>query len=104
MFDKSQVNDAVAFLSEVILNPTFDASHVEAEKAKIYKKASSISDPERIVHENIHYTSFRDHYLGQPSWGIRDNIYSITPEQIKEFHNKFYVGENIVVSGAGDIN
>lgn len=61
-------------------------------------------DPERNAHEGIHYTSFRDHALGQPSYGIRDNVYSLTPEQVKEFHNKYYVGDNIVVAGAGDIN
>ena len=104
MFDKSQINEAVAFMAEVVLRPTFYSTQVEAEKANIYKESSSIKDPERIAMENVHYTSFRDHYLGQPSWGIRDNIYSITPEQIKEFHHKFYVGENIVVSGAGDHN
>ena len=61
-------------------------------------------DPQTVVLNNLHYTSFRDHSLGQPASGIRDNVYSITPEQVKEFHNKYYIGENIVVSGAGDIN
>lgn len=78
MFDKSQINEAVSFMADLVLNPTFDAAQVEAEKINIYKDATSLKDPERIAHENIHYTSFRDHYLGQPSWGIRDNIYSIT--------------------------
>ena len=40
-------------------------------------------DPEKTTHEFIHYTSFRDHALGQPTHGIRDNVYSITAEQIK---------------------
>ena len=31
-------------------------------------------------------------------------VYSITPEQVKEFHNNFYVGKNIVVSGAGALD
>ena len=61
-------------------------------------------DPERNAIEAIHYTSFRDHALGQPSYGIRDNVYSITPDQIKQFHERYYVAENIVVAGAGDIN
>ena len=61
-------------------------------------------DPERNALENIHYTSFRDHSLGQPLSGIRDNIYNITADQVKEFHSTHYVGENIVVSGAGNIN
>eukprot|EP00919_Chromeraceae_sp_WS-2016_P057345 GHVR01135936.1.p1 GENE.GHVR01135936.1~~GHVR01135936.1.p1 ORF type:complete len:191 (+),score=0.25 GHVR01135936.1:1612-2184(+) len=61
-------------------------------------------DPFKLSCENLHYTSFRDHYMGQPSTGIKDNVYSITPEQVKDYHSKFYVGENIVISGAGDID
>lgn len=61
-------------------------------------------DPYTISTESVHYTAFRDHYLGQPSNGNKDVVYSITPDQIKEFHNNFYVGKNIVVSGAGNIN
>ena len=61
-------------------------------------------DPFKTTLQNVHYTAFRDHYLGQPSTGIRENSYSISPDQVKQFHNHFYVGENIVVSGAGEIN
>jgi processing peptidase subunit beta len=85
------------------LNPSFDAVQVEAEKPNVHKNASSM-DPENNAYEQAHYTSFRDHFLGQPVSGIRDNVYSITSDQIKEFHHKYYVGENIVVSGAGNIN
>ena len=61
-------------------------------------------DPERNAIESIHYTSFRDHALGQPSTGIKDNVYNISADQVKQFHSTYYVGENIVVSGAGDVN
>lgn len=80
--DKSKVSDAVALLADAICNPIFDATQIEAEKAVIYKNASSM-DPEQVVKNNLHYTSFRDHALGQPATGIRDNVYSITPEQVK---------------------
>jgi processing peptidase subunit beta len=61
-------------------------------------------DPYTISTESVHYTAFRDHYLGQPSHGIKDVVYSITPDQIKEFHSNFYVGKNIVIAGAGNLN
>lgn len=86
-----------------MLNPTFEAVQVEALKASLHKNASSM-DPYTISTESVHYTAFRDHYLGQPTNGNKDVVYSITPEQIKEYHNSFYVGKNIVVSGAGNIN
>ena len=42
--------------------------------------------------------------MGQPSAGNKDVVYSITPEQVKQFHHNFYVGKNIVVSGAGAVD
>lgn len=101
--DKNQVSDALTLLGDALLNPVFDSVQVEAEKAAIHKNASSM-DPEQVTINNLHYTSFRDHALGQSNAGIRDNVYSITADQVKEFHNKYYVGDNIVVSGAGEIN
>lgn len=61
-------------------------------------------DPYKNTLQMVHYTAFRDHYLGQPSTGIRENTYSISADQVKQFHDQFYVGENIVVSGAGEID
>jgi processing peptidase subunit beta len=102
-FEPQFLTQAVDLLSQVVLHPTFDAVQVEALKASVHKSASSM-DPFTISTEAAHYTAFRDHFLGQPASGIRDVVYSITPEQVKEFHNNFYIGKNIVVSGAGAIN
>ncbi len=69
-------------MADGILNPAFESEQIEAVKPAIHKNASPM-DPEKTTHEFIHYTSFRDHALGQPTHGIRDNVYSITAEQIK---------------------
>lgn len=90
-------------LSQLVLQPAYESVQVEALKANIHKNASSM-DPYTISTESAHYTAYRDHYLGQPAAGNRDVVYSITPEQVKQFHNAHYVGKNIVVSGAGNIN
>jgi processing peptidase subunit beta len=95
--------EAVSFLSEVVLKPTFESVQVEALKSTVYQNASSMN-PFDTTLQSVHYTAFRDHYLGQPSTGIRENSYAINADQVKQFHNQFYVGENIVVSGAGEIN
>ena len=102
-FEPQHLAQAVELLSEVVLRPAYDPVQVEALKSSIHKGASSM-DPYTISTESVHYTAFRDHFLGQPSHGIRDVVYSITPDQIKEFHSNFYVGKNIVVAGAGNIS
>ena len=101
--DKSQVEEALTILADGIINPAFEADQIEAVKPEIHSNASTM-DPEKNSHEGAHYTAFRDHALGQPVNGIRDNVYSITAEQIREFHDKYYVGQNIVVTAAGEIN
>ena len=97
------MSEAVSFLSEVILKPTYENVQVEALKSTVYNNGATM-DPFTNTLQMVHYTAFRDHYLGQPNTGIRENTYSITADQVKQFHNQFYVGENIVVSGAGEIN
>lgn len=90
-------------MSEVVLKPTYESVQVEALKSTVYNNAANM-DPYKNTLQMVHYTAFRDHYLGQPSTGIRENTYSITADQVKQFHNQFFVGENIVVSGAGEID
>jgi processing peptidase subunit beta len=103
LVDQASVNEAVALLADCLLNPVFDGVQVEAEKPGGHKNESSM-DPENNAHEQAHYTAFRDHFLGQLVSGIRDNVYSITSQHLKDFHHKYYVSERIVVSGAGNIN
>jgi len=102
-FEPAFLAQAVELLSQVVLQPTFEPVQIEALKATVHKGASSM-DPYTISTESAHYTAFRDHFLGQPSHGIKDVVYSITAEQAKQFHEANYVGKNIVISGAGNLS
>jgi processing peptidase subunit beta len=102
-FESPFLAEAVELLSQIVLHPNYDATEHEALKTSIHSRASPM-DPYTISTESVHYTAFRDHFMGQPSFGIRDVVFSITPEQVKEYHSNFYVGKNIVVSGAGSID
>jgi predicted Zn-dependent peptidase len=42
--------------------------------------------------------------IGQPSRGDRDNLQALKIEQVRQFHNDFYTGENIVVVASGNVN
>jgi processing peptidase subunit beta len=81
----------------------YNPAQVEAEKDALYRNAVDQRDPQRVVIEAAHYTSYRDHYLGQPVNGIRENIANITAEQVREFHKQHFVGPNVIVTGAGNL-
>jgi processing peptidase subunit beta len=54
--------------------------------------------------ENCHFNVYREHMMGQPTKGDRDNIQQISADNLRDFHTTHYFGDNIVVVGAGNIN
>jgi len=54
--------------------------------------------------ENAHFNSFRDHMLGQPKHGDRDNIQNLTVDALQRYRAANYFGDNIVIVGTGAVN
>lgn len=103
-FSHERLDQAVNFLGEILINSTFDEQQVEAEKDSIHRRTTCTKDIKTAAIEAFHYTSFRDHFIGQPVRGIRENVHNITAEQVRAFHKQNYVGSNIVVSAAGNVD
>jgi len=101
---KNDVPKAVEILGDMLTNSLYNKNQVEAERETIYRECIETSkDQMETTIEAIHYTSYRDHMMGQPILGIRENIGVITQDMIKEYHATNYIGPNIVIVGAGDI-
>lgn len=54
--------------------------------------------------ENVHFNVYREHMMGQPKKGDRDNLYNLTADNVRDFHTTNYYGDNLVVVGTGNIN
>jgi predicted Zn-dependent peptidase len=54
--------------------------------------------------ENAHFNVFREHMIGQPKKGDRDNVHNITVDHLRDYQSANYYGDNIVVVGAGNIS
>jgi len=88
----------------MLTNSLYNKNQIEAERDEIVSTSSnSHVDQMEATMESVHYTSYRDHYLGQPVGGIRENLSSITHAHIKEFLARNYVASNFVVSAAGNV-
>ncbi|EGR31604.1 mitochondrial processing peptidase beta, putative [Ichthyophthirius multifiliis] len=104
-FQSSQMEQAVDFLGDILQNSVYNKSQIEAEKDAIYHNAvTNQNNQESVILESVHFTSYRDHFMGQPSHGIRENIHNITEEDVIQFHKANYVAENFVIAGAGNLN
>jgi len=101
---KNDTDKAVEILGDILTNSIYDKNQIEAEREAIYRECiETQKDQLETTVEAAHYTSYRDHMMGQPILGIRENIGIITQDQISEFHKTHYVGSNIAIVGAGDI-
>jgi processing peptidase subunit beta len=56
-----------------------------------------------MVLENVHYTAYRDHIIGQPILGNRDSIMRINRNDIKQFVDTHYIAPRIIIAGAGNV-
>lgn len=96
---------AVELLADALVQPDFNDNQIEADKEFVHRKILDVSrDQFEFAKEALFYTSFRDHMMGQSEYGIRDNIPTITPAHLQEFHQQHFLGSNtvIVVSGQFD--
>ncbi|KRW98191.1 Metalloenzyme, LuxS/M16 peptidase-like protein [Pseudocohnilembus persalinus] len=104
-FESSQLNDAVEFLGDILFNSSYNKNQIEAVRDQIYRNClENQKNQQEATLEAVHYTSYRDHFISQPTLGIRENIANITEEQIQQFHQTHYIGQNLTIVGAGDIS
>jgi len=101
---KQDVGEAVDIMADMILNSKYDPTNVEIEKEVILREADEVdADTREMILENIHFTSYRDHIMGQPILGNRDSIRKITNEDLKKFVYTHYIGPRLVVVGGGPV-
>lgn len=54
--------------------------------------------------ENVHFNVYREHMMGQPKKGDRDNVFNLTEDHIRGYHATNYYGDNIVVVAVGNVD
>ena len=89
----------------MICNSKLDASELELVKETISQEHEE--NTKRYMEttlENVHFNIFREHMMGQPTKGDRDNVHFIKQDHVKEFYSANYYGDNLVVVGVGNIN
>lgn len=102
---KEDAARAIDLLSEMIVDVRMDDNTIETEKENVINASLELCrDQWEQSIESVFYTSFRDHIMGQPSRGNRDNIPSLNSAAIKEHIEKTYAGRNFTVIATGNVN
>jgi len=102
---KGDLDKAVALLGDAVTNSTLDGGEVELLKQEIAEDLEvNHTRYEETTMENVHFNVFREHMMGQPIKGDRDQIQNLNSDSLRNFHAANYYGDNIVIVGTGDIN
>lgn len=101
----SCLKEAVDILGDMICNSLLDEEDLEKEKCVVCEEIDMYKDsPEDSVHEVLQKKIWRGQSIGYLISGKKKNVRTFTVLQLRAFMDKYYVGENMVVSVAGKFN
>jgi len=102
---KEDVNLASDILADILQNSLFDEKELEREKHVIAQEiGASHDDPEDQVHDLFLEAAFKNQTIGRPILGTTQSVSNFTPNAIRSYMSRNYVGNKIIVSAAGNIN
>jgi processing peptidase subunit beta len=89
----------------MVCDSTINEAEFEALKEELNNEHESNHQRyKETTIENAHFNAYRDHMLGQPAKGDRDNLQCLTTDMLRDFHTTNYFGDNIVVVATGNAN
>ena len=96
---------ALDILSDLVLNPVFDAADIARERSVIMEEIKMDEDnPDYLVHEIFTQNFWKDHPLGKPILGTKETVKRFErPPVLDAYAHRFAPG-NIIVSAAGNLN
>lgn len=102
---KGDTDRAVSILGDAFSNALLESGEVELAKEQIEAEIEqNHTEYETLLLEQVHYNSFRDHMMGQPKHGDRDNIQNLTVDDLQRYRTANYHGDNMIVVGTGAVN
>jgi predicted Zn-dependent peptidase len=93
---------ALDVLSDLVLNPIFDAQDITRERGVILEEIKMDEDnPDYLVHDIFTQNFWKDHPLGKPILGTKDTVRRFEQPLLRDYWNhRFYPG-NMIISAAG---
>lgn len=90
---------AFELYSDIILNPTFKEDGFEEEKSVIIEELKEWKDDkQQFCEDELLKNSFSNIRIKECIIGSEKNIKKFTREKLKDFYNKYYTGDNCVIS------
>lgn len=100
----SDVPKTVDILADILQNSKLDHSAIERERDVILRESEEVDKQlEEVVFDHLHATAYMGQPLGRTILGPRENIQSITKEDLVNYINTNYTADRMVLVGAGGV-
>ena len=97
------VETAMDVMTDMVFAPAL--ADLDAEREVVLEEIAMYEDtPQDLVHDLITTAVFGTHPLGRPVIGRADVISQLTRRAVSAYHRNRYVGGNIVVAAAGNVD
>jgi predicted Zn-dependent peptidase len=98
----AHLETALDVMTDMVFAPTF--AELDSEREVVLEEISMYEDtPQELVHDLFSEAVFDTHPLGRPVLGTRDVIASVSRRALSAYHRAMYVGGNVVVAAAGNL-
>jgi predicted Zn-dependent peptidase len=98
----SHLETALDLITDMVFAPTF--ADVDSEREVVLEEIAMYEDtPQELVHDVLSEAVFGDHPLGRPVIGTAEVISTISRRALGAYHRSMYVGGNVVVAAAGNL-
>src|SRR4029077_11679194 len=95
---------AMDVLSDLVLNPVFDATDIGRERGVILEEIKMDEDnPDYLVHEIFTQNFWKDHPLGKPILGTKDTVKKFDRDPVRDFYAQPFSPGNLIVIAAGNL-
>jgi len=95
---------ALDILSDIVLNPIFDAQEMTRERGVVLEEIKMDEDnPDYLVHEIFTQNFWKDHPLGKPILGTKETVRRFEPPLLFDYWQKRFRPANMIVSAAGSL-
>src|SRR5262245_22069514 len=93
---------ALDVMTDMVFAPTF--AEVDSEREVVLEEIAMYEDtPQELVHDLFSEAVFGTHALGRPVIGTREVISTVSRRALAAYHRSMYVGGNIVIAAAGNL-
>jgi predicted Zn-dependent peptidase len=95
---------AMDVLSDLVLNPVFDAQDITRERGVILEEIKMDEDsPDYLVHEIFTQNFWKDHPLGKPILGTKDSVKRFERDAVLDVYGQRFAPGNLIICAAGNL-